>query len=115
MADYKLSHTAEEVDELLGKVKNGVCLPVVEITSAYYPSEGVVELSAQESAQLDKALEMDVPCVIKVQLDNGAHTPFSAICHALNGAGFVATLPVLDATIIVVKTSDTVWSMGNLA
>ena len=29
MADYKLSYTAEEVDELLGKVKSGVCLPVV--------------------------------------------------------------------------------------
>ena len=45
MADFKLSHSAQEVDELLGKVKGGVCLPVVEIAD---PNE----ITAEENAAL---------------------------------------------------------------
>ena len=32
MAEYKLSHTAQEIDQALTKVKGGVCLPWVHIS-----------------------------------------------------------------------------------
>ena len=36
MGDYKLSYTAEEVDELLGKVKGGSFIPVLELSEEIF-------------------------------------------------------------------------------
>ena len=65
MADYKLSYTAEEVDELLTKVKGGVCLPVVELETVATPDG--VELTAEDVAKIE-ALEGST-CIIKCNAD----------------------------------------------
>ena len=61
MADYKLSHTAEEVDELLTKVKNGVCLPYVELTTMLVDGDEVT-LTEEENEKLTAAI--GAPCII---------------------------------------------------
>lgn len=46
----------ETIHPIDPKFLPGVCLPVVEITSAEYPTDGIVELSAEEITQIDNAL-----------------------------------------------------------
>lgn len=63
---YKLSYTAQEVDELLGKVKGGVCLPVVELNVVANAND-VTALSAEEAAKME-ALSCE-PCILKIPID----------------------------------------------
>ena len=69
MADHKLSYTAEEVDELLGKVKSGVCLPVVKLETAI--GEGQISLSDSDTAKLNECCEKVTPIIIECHLSDG--------------------------------------------
>lgn len=67
----------------------GVCLPVVEITSAEYPTDStLVTLSETENMAFDKAALEGIPCVVKLTF-NGMS--YAICCWYLNGsyAGFV--------------------------
>lgn len=60
---------AETIHPIDPKFLPGVCLPVVEITSAEYPTEGgIVALSAEENAALLKAAELGLPICVKTSL-----------------------------------------------
>ena len=59
--DYMLSHSAEEVDELLTKVKNSVCLPYVELTTMLVDDDEVT-LTEEENEKLTAAI--GAPCII---------------------------------------------------
>ena len=60
--DYTLSHSAEEVDELLTKVKNSVCLPYVELTTMLVDGGEDITLTEEENEKLTAAI--GAPCII---------------------------------------------------
>ena len=63
MADYKLSHTAEEVDDAVGKVKSGAVLPVVELTTTLKTGNGF--FTQEESDALSAAYDTNLPIVLR--------------------------------------------------
>ena len=61
----------ETITPIDPKYLPGVCMPVVEITSAEYPFSGdTVALSAEESAKFAAAAETGLPVVIKLTLNS---------------------------------------------
>lgn len=65
MPYFELSHTAEEVDELLSKVKAGACLPVVGLTSNPGSDMNPAILKEEEVALMDAAEATGMPIVVK--------------------------------------------------
>lgn len=93
---YKLSYTAQEVDELLGKVKGGVCLPVVELSTK--PTEEGAKLTAEESAKMDAVFALRLPCVVKV-------LGVTILMHDCSDTGFIG---ILNGVMLfgILKTED---------
>lgn len=67
MSSYKLSYTAEQIDELLKKLDSGVFLPVVEL-STVGTAEGAT-LTAEETEQLKNALELGNFALVVLPID----------------------------------------------
>lgn len=103
---YKLSYTAQEVDELLGKVKGGVCLPVVEISSEF---AGTEPLGAEECAILDSAFDAGLPCLFKMTTI-GISGVATLVKDDGNGMAFFA-MAVGNQSFTAYKTED-VWYVG---
>lgn len=107
MADYKLSYTAEEVDDLLKKVAGGVFLPVVELTTVL---ESDVQLTQEECAKLDAAVGS--PCVIKGSLmGQGLCAPFAYAKDGGDGHMFVYALGGININIFG-GAPGIPWSVG---
>lgn len=63
---YKLSYTAQEVDELLGKVKGGVCLPVVELSTVFdSTTEEPTVCNESDYQKLEEISDTSTPFVCK--------------------------------------------------
>ena len=98
----------ETIHPIDQKFLPGVCLPVVEITSAAYPESGTVELSAEESVKLDAAVAEGFPVVVKMTIFG---MPAAVVCTCLGGKmlnGFI-----VESSIGFAK-DDTVWKMGEV-
>ena len=83
----------------------GVCLPVVEITSAEYPTAGgTVALSAEENAAFLKAAEAGLPICVKIAF-GGA--PASLIANAMFLEGMVSCVAYFNGlNTMFVATAD---------
>lgn len=86
----------------------GVCLPVVEITSAAYPDSGIVALSAEESTALTAAIESGTPCVIKFL--TASDDSCSLCCNSVSGAFFIGSIAAQNYAF---QTDGTSWVMGE--
>lgn len=79
MADYKLSHTAQEVDELLGKVKGGAKVvnladygfTMKQIALLFSGSEQSVEIPEEQGAELQEDLLSGASIVFENPTDEG--------------------------------------------
>ena len=74
MDDYKLSHTAQEVDELLTRVKGGGGLCVETIETLIPPNltgQETVALSANDNAILNKYASSGMAFIVKITIGPG--------------------------------------------
>lgn len=97
----------ETIHPIDPKYLPGVCLPVVEITSAEYPQSGTVALSAEESAALTAAASMNVGAVIRYTLQT---IPMTIVAQSLMGTMFV---DAINNPAFQFKASDDGWIMGE--
>lgn len=106
MADYKLKYTAQEVDDLLGKVKDGYTLPVVELTTKPLPQEyGGAELTAEESAKMDALNGM--PCILFCTVNNGTmNLPFRIVASSFTTTTIIYVAVSNLGTLFLTRNSD---------
>lgn len=97
--------TPETITPISDKYLPGVCLPVVEITSAEYSMENAVELSAKESAQFTAAAEASLPVVVKFTLGS---LPISVLAQFVGGA-YIANM---GDGMFNFGPSESGWAMG---
>lgn len=113
MAEYKLSHSAQEVDELLTKVKGGVCLPVVDCTACV--SDEVITDTAVIAAMNQYSESPGI--IVRGFLDvEGEKTEFCVHCNRLkNGTMTTFTAEFGDYIISVVgdNVGNWLYSVGG--
>lgn len=102
-----ITAVVETIHPIDPKFLPGVCLPVVEITSAEYPQSGTVALSAEESAALTAAASMNVGAVIRYTLQT---IPMTIVAQSLMGTMFV---DAINNPAFQFKASDDGWIMGE--
>lgn len=102
--EYNLSYDAQEIDELLGKVKNGVCLPYVELESIADTSGAPVKCTDTENAILEAVAAKKLPIVIHAGIgQNGTEayrcTAVFTYMEAPDGVGFKTTLMGIEMSV----------------
>ena len=116
VAVYELVETIHPIDP---KYLPGVCLPVVEITSAPYSfgAGNTVPLTVEESAQFNAAVTASDFVLIKIRLDGDVdlYDTFVACCLRVEGVTVLSHSLTADLRIVFVGPDPEtgLWAMGG--
>ena len=111
MGDYKLSHTAEEVDELLGKVKSGICLDYADLETVHEVTKVTTNCTDADSALLEKLLAKKMPIVIHAKLTSSGTVIYdaSAVFTYLESTEGACFMTILKGMQMVYAPIDGIW------
>ena len=104
---------AETIHPIDPKFLPGVCLPVVEITSAVYDGSANAVLTEGESAELDSACASSTHVIVNVPIYEGV-PGYPVLCRVMKMDGAVLLMGMIgSAEFIADKNEDGLWKIGG--